>query len=311
MKAALLFCLMTAQALAGGLERYADLILKDPGPDLVPAGIRITYLGTNGYQLETADGVLLIDPYFTRVGLLSAVFNTRIRSKPERVAHAMASLREQADGVLVTHAHFDHLLDVPAVMRRTGARLVAGETAVNLARAQGLPEKQCRVVWPGDRLRLGSWKIRVLTSAHDKVLGRVPFRGQYHEVPEPPRKAGDWVLGEPMAFVIESRGLRVYVDSGGRPEALPPADVGPVDLAILGVALPDSRRRLPQVLARLRPRYVLPSHQDNFFRPLRKGFTFGMMTDFPDVLRSHRRSAFPSRILLLDYFAPWTLTKAR
>ena len=34
------------------------------------------------------------------------------------------------------------------------------------------------------------------------------------------------------------------------------------------MALPDSRQRLSAALERLQPRYILPSHQDNFFVPL-------------------------------------------
>jgi hypothetical protein len=46
------------------------------------------------------------------------------------------------------------------------------------------------------------------------------------------------------------------------------------------MALPDSRARLPRALERLEPRYILPSHQDNFFLPLDAGFQFGPLTDF-------------------------------
>jgi len=66
--------------------------------------------------------------------------------------------------------------------------------------------------------------------------------------------------------------------SGRTPAQLPPHER--VDLAILGVALPDSRARLPGALEHLEPRYILPSHQDNFFRPLAAGFQFGPLTDF-------------------------------
>ena len=68
--------------------------------------------------------------------------------------------------------------------------------------------------------------------------------------------------------------------------ALPPTTVGPVDLAILGVYLPESRKRVLPALRRLQPRYILPSHQDDFFRPLTDGFQFGPMTKFNEVLVS-------------------------
>ena len=82
-----------------------------------------------------------------------------------------------------------------------------------------------------------------------------------------------------------------------------------VDLAIVGVALPDSRTRLHAALERLQPRYVLPSHQDNFFRPLSAGFQFGPLTDFPRVQRECAQQN-GGHLILLDYFRTWTLPKA-
>jgi len=106
--------------------------------------------------------------------------------------------------------------------------------------------------------------------------------------------------------LIEVNGQHIYIDSGGTPAQLPPNER--VDLAILGMALPDSRARLTTARARLQPRYVLPSHQDDFFRPLSAGFQFGPLTDFPFVQRESAQQN-RSRLILLDYFRPWTLPK--
>jgi hypothetical protein len=61
------------------------------------------------------------------------------------------------------------------------------------------------------------------------------------------------------------------------------------------------------VVRGLRPRFVLPSHQDDFFRPLNQGFRFGLLTDFPSVRKCFRERGLPGRVILLDYFKPWTL----
>jgi hypothetical protein len=50
---------------------------------------------------------------------------------------------------------------------------------------------------------------------------------------------------------------------------------------------------------------LLPSHQDDFFRPLDRGFVFNALTDFPRVQREAKRLGVP--VVLLDYFKPWTL----
>jgi hypothetical protein len=110
-----------------------------------------------------------------------------------------------------------------------------------------------------------------------------------------------------MAFLIEANGKRIYVDSGGTLEVLPPAQIAPVDLAILGVALPDSRKRFRATINRLRPKYVLPSHQDDFFAPAERGFVFGKFTDFPAVARPFKGHEINSHLILLDYFRPWTI----
>jgi hypothetical protein len=78
----------------------------------------------------------------------------------------------------------------------------------------------------------------------------------------------------------------------------------------MGMALPDSRARLTAALDNLEPRYFLPSHQDNFFVPLDAGFQFGTLTDFSRVQRDCAR-ANHGRLILLDYFRPWTLPLVR
>jgi len=92
---------------------------------------------------------------------------------------------------------------------------------------------------------------------------------------------------------IEAAGKRIYIDSGGVPGAPPSAAIGHVDLAILGVALPDSRQRFAEAVRRLSPRYILPSHQDDLLAPLSGGFVFGKLTNFPQLLRTQK--AFETR----------------
>jgi L-ascorbate metabolism protein UlaG (beta-lactamase superfamily) len=270
--------------------------------------VRVTYLGTNGYQFEVKGHALLVDPYFSRVDLFSVALGLRIQPNAARIKDGLRHLASgncRTDAILVTHGHFDHLLDVPTVMAKTRARLVASASSVNLAKRAGASAGDA--VKPGDVRRISPWKIRVLRATHDRLFGKVPFDRHEQRSAGPPQRAADWICGEPLAFLIEVNGQRIYIDSGGTPMQLPPNER--VDLAILGMALPDSRARLHAALERLHPRYILPSHQDDFFRPLSAGFQFGSLTDFPFVERECAQQN-RSRLILLDYFRPWTLPAA-
>jgi len=314
--------LLMGVTLAGGLDQYQRFLVADPsGGDAASgrvrpanisdpdgkeaAGVRITYLGTNGYQLEWHGSVLLVDPYFTRASLGRVALQLPLHSETQTVHWALAQMKPKAVGVLVTHGHFDHNLDIPEVMRATGARLVGSATTVKLAELAGAPTGRLRAVQIGQTLRMGPWKVTALEARHDCVFGKEPYPGEVKKN-TPPAQASDWKMGVPLAFLIEVGGKRIYVDSGGRLDG-PVPRVGKVDLAMAGVALKDSRERLPALLKALRPRYFLPSHQDDFFRPLNRPFRFGQLTDFPQVVRMHSEEHLPGRLILMNYFQPWTL----
>jgi L-ascorbate metabolism protein UlaG (beta-lactamase superfamily) len=320
---ALLLCASVAD---GGLKKYSSLVVadKDANTSASPNTIRVTYLGVNGFQFETGRHTLLVDPYFTRVGFWPAALNQQIESNPRLVNEGLKHVCPPVDAILVTHAHFDHLLDVPDIAKQTGARIFSGPTAIRLVESVGISPNQCEIIQPGSVRTISPWKIRVLNAQHDRLFGKVPFQrcplGAPSQGKMPlkrPVKMSDWCVGEPLAFVIEASGKRIYVDSGGVPGAPPSATVGHVrhgesglwwiDLAILGAALPDSRARFVEVVRQLEPRYIFPSHQDDMFGPFVRGFHFGKLTKFPWLVHEYDKDHLPGELILLDYFQPWTL----
>jgi L-ascorbate metabolism protein UlaG (beta-lactamase superfamily) len=308
MKWSLVFLVLSTQVLCAGLERYSHLVVADVLPASGGGDVRVTYLGTNGFLFESSNHVLLVDPYFSRVSLWQVVLGCSVQPDEHRINDAMKHLARKVDAILVTHGHVDHLLDAPVLMRKIDTRLIGSRTAVELAERAGVSVSRCHAVTEGDVLGIGPWRIRAFTATHDRLFSIVPFAGEVRGSKPLPR-AADWVCGEPLAYLIEIAGARIFIDSGGTHALLPPAEIAPVDLAILGAALPDSRARFSAAVRRLRPRYVFPSHQDNFFRPLSAGFQFGPLTDFPGLLRDYQREAPPGQLILFDYFRPWTLRR--
>jgi L-ascorbate metabolism protein UlaG (beta-lactamase superfamily) len=318
--------LLAAQIAHAGLGKYPSLIVADKDPSAPPPAntIRVTYLGVNGFQFETGKHTLLVDPYFTRVGFWPAALNQRIESNPQRVNEGLKHVCPHVEAILVTHAHFDHLLDVPDIAKQTGARIFSGPTAIQLVESVGISPNQCDTVQPGSVRAISPWTIRVLKAQHDRLFGKVPFErcprgapGQGELPLRRPIKVSDWCVGEPLAFLIEAAGKRIYVDSGGVPGTPPIVELGHVhqsefvpwhiDLAILGMALPDSRARFAEVVKQLGPRYIFPSHEDDMFAPFARGFHFGKLTKFSWLVHEYDKQHLPGHLILLDYFQSWTL----
>src|SRR5215470_13852402 len=125
-----------AQASGGGLDSYRQLVIAD-SPGRARDGVRVTYLGTNGYQFEFKGHALLVDPYFSRVDLLSVALGSHIQPNAPLINDGLRHLALSnchTDAILVTHGHFDHLLDVPVAMAKTRARLIASASSVSLAK---------------------------------------------------------------------------------------------------------------------------------------------------------------------------------
>ena len=71
---------------------------------------------TAGFELAYEGFHLLIDPYVTRVGLGDLLRRRTVAPHRELVAAQVP----KADAVLVGHTHFDHVLDVPEIVRSHG-----------------------------------------------------------------------------------------------------------------------------------------------------------------------------------------------
>jgi hypothetical protein len=275
--------------------------------DVAPEGgdmVRLTYLGVGGWIIERGDVQLLAAPLFTNPSLLRTGL-VPIRSDTALVSSHMAAYDvSEARAILVGHAHYDHLMDVPQVARRHApqARILGSRTVLNTLGTWSGVAGRVDVVedHAGGQFDLGRWmplgqglRVLPLRSLHAPHFDGVTLYQGTADEPfvEEPRWASEWLDGQTHAFLIDfldpdgSVAFRIYYQDavvqaplGFAPESL--MRERPVDVAVFVPATFDQVEWHPEAFVEnLRPRWVLLGHWEDFFRSPSKPTRSILLTD--------------------------------
>lgn len=277
-----------------------------------PTKVTLTYLGAAGWQITDGTFVILVDPYLTRVPARTdtsrgpaSEFEPRIDVTQALVTDTAAvdAHITRANFILVHHTHFDHVMDVPYIARRTRATVIGSESAANLMRSFGLPAAQIIPVQGGEDYQFGRFSLRVIPSLHAALANKHYIDTRV--IPptlHPPLRYGDYAEGRDFAYLIRFDGHEIltfgsanYIErelDGLRPEVV-----------LVGVPgreqIHDYTARLMHVLGN--PPLVLPTHFDNHLEAIGRAGTIGNLPGFIDEVRA---ASPTTRVIVPKYFEP-------
>ena len=127
--------------------------------------MQLTWLGHGSFRLEIGDQVLLIDPWLTGNPVLDE-------------AHHDAAL-SGATHILVTHGHFDHITDVPAISKAHELPVSGMYELVGFLASQGAVAGQ--QFNRGGTITLGDVEVTLVPASHSSsadVDGQITYMGQ-------------------------------------------------------------------------------------------------------------------------------------
>lgn len=228
----------------------------------------LRWLGTAGFELSCNETNLLIDPYVSRPALKETAL-TRLRPHIARINSAI----QTADGIVVSHSHFDHVMDVPEIAKRTGAPVWGSRSTANLLHAAGLDSTQINECRGGEAFDVGPFHVHLVQSVHSKLMfgARVPFPGDIPRTRRLPLRALHYRCGDVFGIGLKVAGLSLYHCGSAN---LSEEHLGTKKVDVLLMCI-SARRSTPnfvhRLLSRTNPRVVIPHHFDNFFRDPRRG----------------------------------------
>ena len=189
--------------------------------------IELTWFGHGTWQISMPEHTILLDPFFDDNP-----------SSPVKAAEV------DADFILISHGHFDHIADAAAVANRTNATVVAiYEVAQWLAQNGEVKETIGMNIGGGVQLPCGH--VKMTPALHSSQLPD----GSYG--------------GEPAGFILTLNGQRIYFacDTGLFSDMTLIGNQG-IDLAVLPIG--DLFTMGPadsiEAIRLLRPKRVAPAH---------------------------------------------------
>lgn len=136
--------------------------------------MKITYLGHASLAIEIGQTHIIVDPFIS----------------PNELAKDIDVNSLQADYILITHAHEDHIADVEAIAKNTGAKLVSNFEIVNHYGAKGIDGHPMN--------HGGSWQFD---------FGKLTYTNAIHTSSFPDGSYG----GQPGGFILETEEGNIYI----------------------------------------------------------------------------------------------------
>ena len=290
---------------------------------LRPGQVKLTYLGNAGWEITDGRTVIIVDPFVTQFSSYPATGGPVRRSMDDILIPDTATIERRiprADYILVTHAHWDHVLDAPYLARKTGAVIVGNASVANLARASNVPDSALIAVRGGEDYEFGTFSLRVIPSLHSAILHKRYFTtrigiGDIPRTIKLPARRGDYMQdGGTMMYLLRIGGQQILIMGGTNyiereVEGLRPtiALIGAIKGGIGGYdEIYDYIGRLMRALGN--PRTVLPTHLDAYGDPAMQPAIAAQRRDFAGEV--HRVSP-KTRVIHPKWFEPIVLGVVR
>lgn len=230
------------------------------------AAIEFRWLGVASFLITDGETKILFDPAWTRPGVFHWLGMASFKTDPEIVDKVLKKIEvTKLDAVLVTHSHYDHIIDAPYVAKLTGATFYTDKNFEKIAKAydKTITTAPLEV---NKSFQIGKFKITAYQTDHAPLLGSIDF------VPgNIPKDFNfnfwDYKAGKTWVYLLEHpEGVVLFHNTHNDEQALKTyrPDLKSIDILVQGVTKSDSELLVKGYASGLTPKAFIANHFDNF-----------------------------------------------
>jgi L-ascorbate metabolism protein UlaG (beta-lactamase superfamily) len=241
----------------------AGLFLK--GTDI--NAVEVKWHGASCLTIEDDQTRLIIDPFVTRPSLWKVITNSALTSDGQLVKELFSGTKKETH-VLITHTHYDHVLDLPEVAKiYPKANIYGPKNLKALADKFNIQKERINIIQGTQELKLGTFKVKTYPVEHSTLPLGISFARGVIDKNVANLGAFDYKSQESIAlsFHHQEAAILLHPSAEGR-NYKDFKELQGIDLLIVGLTSRDLSSLKEKVISKIEAKEVMAIHHDNFFR---------------------------------------------